>query len=365
MVEYAEEIKRLEDELRNTQYNKATEHHFGVVKAKIAKLREKIEKRAASKKGGTGWSVKKSGDATVVILGFPSVGKSTLLNALTGTSSKVAAYEFTTLDVIPGLLRYNNAKIQLLDIPGIVQGASSGKGRGKEVLSIVRSSDLVLILIDALHPEHRAAILKETQDARIRLNQQQPEVRIAKKIRGGLSVASRVKLKNVSIETLTAVLREMGIINADVVIGTDVTLDEFIDAVEGNRTYIPAITTIAKIDLVDESTREKLQKELKPDAVVSAEKGEGLEELKEIIFQRLNLIRIFLKEASKKPDLDEPMVVRNGARIRTICDRIHRDFARRFRYARVWGKSAKFPGQQFRNLDKTLADGDIVEIHVA
>ena len=73
MVDYALKIKELEDQLRKTQYNKATEHHFGIVKAQIAKLREKQEKRAGIGKGTAGWAVKKSGDATAVIVGFPSV----------------------------------------------------------------------------------------------------------------------------------------------------------------------------------------------------------------------------------------------------------------------------------------------------
>ena len=56
------------------------------------------------------------------------MGKSTLLTALTGTKSEAAAYEFTTLTCIPGVIHYNEAKIQLLDLPGIIEGAAEGKG---------------------------------------------------------------------------------------------------------------------------------------------------------------------------------------------------------------------------------------------
>lgn len=77
----------------------------------------------------------KSGDARVALIGFPSVGKSTLLNKLTNTHSEACAYEFTTLTCIPGKIEYNGANIQLLDLPGIIEGAAQGKGRGRQVLN--------------------------------------------------------------------------------------------------------------------------------------------------------------------------------------------------------------------------------------
>ena len=75
----------------------------------------------------------KVGDARVGLVGFPSVGKSTLLTKLTGTFSEAAGYEFTTLTCIPGIIRYRGARIQLLDLPGIIEGAKDGKGRGRQV----------------------------------------------------------------------------------------------------------------------------------------------------------------------------------------------------------------------------------------
>lgn len=358
-----DKIQDLENELTKTRYNKATEHHFGVVKARIAKLRDKLEKESVKKKG-KGFSVKKSGDATVVLLGFPSVGKSTLLNAITKAKSKIGAYEFTTLDVVPGLLEHNFAKIQVLDIPGIIKGAARGKGRGKEILSMVRNSDLILVLIEAKHPEHYSAILKEIHDAGVRINQNKPDVKIKKKAKGGVSIGSTVKLK-ISKKTIHDILKEMKLNNADIVIRSPIDIDMLIDAVMGNRVYIPAITIITKIDAVSKKKRAKLIKEIKPDLVVSAEKGENIPELKEDIFQKLNFIRVFMKEVNKKPDLDEPMIVTRGTKIKDICHRIHRDFVKKFRYAKIWGKGAKFPGQIFLKLDKELLDGDIIEIHIS
>jgi hypothetical protein len=324
-----------------------------------------MEKRQASKGGGTGWSIKKSGDASVILLGFPSVGKSTLLNKLTGAKSKVAAYEFTTLDVIPGVMEYHNAKIQILDVPGIIQGAAEGRGRGKEVLAMVRAADLILVLIDALHPEHYEVLLKELYQTGVRANQRPPDVKVKQKVRGGIDLGTTVKLTKVSRESLMTILKEFRLNNADVLVRTDVDMDQFIDALEGNRVYIPAVPVITKADLLPQNELQRLVNRLKPAAVVSAERGEGIDELKEAIFHGLRFVRVFLKEVNKKPDLDEPLVLRHGAMIKTVCERLHRDFVKKFRFAKIWGVSAKFPGQVFRDIDKQLNDGDIIELHIA
>jgi len=95
--------------------------------------------------------VVKYGHARVALIGFPSVGKSTLLENLTGTHSEQAAYEFTTLTCIPGVIHYKDAKIQLLDLPGIIEGASEGKGRGRQVIAVAKSADLILMVRGRLY----------------------------------------------------------------------------------------------------------------------------------------------------------------------------------------------------------------------
>ncbi|MBI4141326.1 GTP-binding protein [Candidatus Woesearchaeota archaeon] len=360
----AERIKELEDHLRDAQYNKHTEHAFGVIKAQIARLRERLEAAAAKKTGGVGFSIKKSGDATVVLLGFPSVGKSTLLNKLTNAKSKIAAYDFTTLDVIPGVLEHKQAKIQILDVPGVVSGASEGRGRGKEVLAMVRNADLLLIIVDALHPEQHSAILKEVFNVGIRINCSSPDVKISKKVRGGIDIGTTVRLTKITKETVAAILREFRINNADVLIRTDIDVDELIDVISGNRRYIPAVVVVSKIDLLSAVDASVVIKNIKPDLAISAEKNINIAQLKDLIFDRLNFIRVYLKEINKKPDLDVPLILKNGATIRSVCMHIHKDFVKKFRFVKIWGKSAKFEGQQFKNLDKVLCDGDVVEIHL-
>jgi ribosome-interacting GTPase 1 len=114
---------------------------LGILKAKLAKLKAEVllgDKSAGSGGGVAGFDVSKSGDTRVGLVGFPSVGKSTLLTVLTGTFSEVAAYEFTTLTAIPGVIQYRGAKIQLVDLPGLIEGAKDGKGRGRQIIGVSR-----------------------------------------------------------------------------------------------------------------------------------------------------------------------------------------------------------------------------------
>jgi ribosome-interacting GTPase 1 len=144
--------------MARTQKNKATSGHLGMLKAKLAKLRRdlldpsKAPGGGGGGGGGDGFDVNKVGDARVGFVGFPSVGKSTLLTKLTGTHSEAAAYEFTTLTAVPGIVRYRGAKIQMLDLPGIIEGAKDGKGRGRQVISTARTCNLILIVLDCLKP---------------------------------------------------------------------------------------------------------------------------------------------------------------------------------------------------------------------
>jgi small GTP-binding protein len=358
-----EKIQELEQELSKMQYNKRTQHHFGLVRAKIASLKGKEELRIAKGPKTTGYSVRKSGDATVILVGFPSSGKSSLLNVLTNANSPVGAYEFTTLDVIPGLLEHKDAKIQILDVPGIVQGAASGRGRGREVLSVLQNADLALILLDTLRPNASEVIKKEIYDAHLRLNKKKPDVRIKKKTKGGIQIGKTVLLEELSDDTIRTICKEMRLSNAEILIRSPIGVDDFIDVVEGNKIYIPGLTVLNKIDLVDDSRLREIKEEIKPDICVSAQHKINIEELKDAIFQKLDFIRIFCKEVGKKADLDVPLIMRRGSTIKDMCEKLHRDFIVKFKFARVWGRSAKFPGQRLM-LQHELMEGDVVEIHL-
>lgn len=348
----AQQIKLLEEEIKRTPYNKATEHHVGRLKAKLARLREELEKERA-KRARQIISIKKEGDATVALVGFPSVGKSSLLNALTGAKSEVADYDFTTTKPVPGVLEFNHASIQIIDMPGIVEGAASGKGKGKEVLSAVRIADLIIIVADVFRLDSIQIVKKELYEAGIRLDQKPPDVVIKKRDRGGLKISSTVPI-SIDTKTIAEILKEYRIHNADVLIREDITVERLIDALNGNRMYVPSIKVVNKIDLMDIDYEGAIK--------VSAEKKINLNLLKEEIYRKLRFIKVYLKPPGERADMERPMILRHGASVGDVCKKLHKDFVENFKYARVWGKSVKFNGQRV-GMDHILCDGDVVSIY--
>ena len=358
-----EKIRELEELISKSKYNKKTQHAIGLYKAQLARLKEKQRARSSSGKKGEGYAVRKTGDGTVVLLGFPSVGKSTLLNALTNANSPVGAYAFTTLTVIPGTLNHKHAKIQILDVPGIVHGAAAGTGRGKEVLAVIRNADLVLFLVDVFHPEHYEAMQNEVYDADVRINQTAPDVKIVKTARGGINIGTTVKLTKIDKKTIESMLKEFRINNATIVIREDISADQLIDVVEGNKVYIRGLVVLNKMDMVKKEELDKVKGKISPDVCISAEKNINMEELMELIYKKLRIIRIYLKEYNKKADLVEPMIMWENSTLKDLCLKMHKDFSEKFKFARIWG-SSKFPGQHITKLNYELKDKDIVELRL-
>ena len=359
-----EQIVEIEEEIRNTQYNKATQRHIGRLRAKLAVLRLERETRAKGKGGGVGYSVRKSGHATVGLVGYPSVGKSTLLTRLTGAASEAGAYDFTTVSIIPGMLRWGGASIQILDMPGLVPGAAKGRGRGREVLSVVRSVDLILFMIDPDHTDF-SALKNELEGAGVRINARPPRIVVTRADRGGLTVSSTVKLTHLGGGLAAEIAREFGLHNGSIVVREDATADQLIDVLAGNRVYLPALLCVNKCELLTPAAREALAvrlREFRP-RFISARDRIGLPDLVEAIGEALQFIRVYVKPPGQDPDLEEPVILRRGDKVSELLRRLPAELEAAFKAAQVWGKSARFPGQTVGR-EHSLADEDIVTVVV-
>ena len=356
-----EKIKQIEEEMSKTQIHKHTEHHIGLLKAKLARLRAELES-STSKSGGPVFEIRKGGDATIVLIGLPSVGKSTILNRLTNAKSKVAAYAFTTLTVVPGIFRYNGADLQILDLPGIISGASSGKGRGRRVLSVARNADLVLLIMDVFQPGQVELLRHELYEMGIRINQKPPNVTITRSNKGGLQLTTSVKLTKLTPATIKGIAEAYGVSNGSILVREDVTDDQLIDVLTGNRRYVPSLIVLNKVDLVNQQYLAAVKKQVGGDFVpVSAEKGLNMDLLAERIWDTLNFIRIYLKRPDGEPDFVKPLILPAGSTLRDVCKKIHPRFVEGAKYAFVSGSSVKYAGQRV-GLDHVPLDKDIVTI---
>lgn len=357
-----EKIQAIEEEMKRTQINKHTEHHVGLLKAKLAKLRAEQERSQGSKQGGAGFELKKGGDCTAVLIGLPSVGKSTILNRLTNAKSKVAPYAFTTLTVVPGLLEYQGARIQILDLPGIISGAATGTGRGKRVLSVAKNADLILLVLDVFQPDQISVLRKELYEIGVRLNTQPPNVTINRSSHGGLGITTTCKLTHLAESTVRGILNTYKINHGNVIIREDITDDQLIDVVAGNRRYIPSISILNKIDLVSPKYVAEAKKRMGEDLIpISADQNLNLDELEEVIYDRLRVIKVYLKPRNGSPDFKEPLIVTAGSTISDVCKKIHRKFEGEAKYALVSGTSVRFSPQRV-GMDHVVQDRDIVTI---
>ena len=177
-------------------------------------------------------------------------------------------------------------------------------------------------------------------------------------------VRSTLEQTNLTEEEIQGIVRSFGIVSATVTLRTDVTDDHIVDTLAGSRIYSHAVIVLNKIDLATEKDLEEARSLLPegwPVLEVSAKTGEGIESMKDFIFDNLRFMSIYLKPQSKEADLVEPLIVKDTSTVRDVCVKLHRDFVRKFRYARVKGPSAKFDWQRV-GLDHVLMDEDLLTI---
>ncbi|XP_013772625.1 GTP-binding protein 128up-like [Limulus polyphemus] len=358
-----EKIKAIEDEMARTQRNKATMGHLGLLKARLAKLRrELITPKGGGGGPGEGFDVAKTGDARIGFVGFPSVGKSTLMNTLAGVYSEIAAYEFTTLTTVPGVIKYKGAKIQMLDLPGIIEGAKDGKGRGRQVIAVARTCSLIFIVLDVLKPlQHKKIIERELEGYGIRLNKQPPNITLRKKEKGGINLQTLVQQSELDSDMVKTILSEYKIHNADILLKCDATSDDLIDVIEGNRIYTPCIYVLNKIDQISIQELDIIYRI--PHCVpISAHHKWNFDDLLEMTWDYLKLIRIYTKPKGQLPDYESPVILSQERRsVEDFCNKLHRSIIKEFKYALAWGSSVKHNPQKVGK-DHILNDEDVVQI---
>ncbi|KAJ1553248.1 GTP-binding protein [Nowakowskiella sp. JEL0078] len=358
-----EKIKEIEAEMARTQKNKATSYHLGTLKAKLAKLRrELLTPQGGGGGGGVGFDVAKTGVARVGFVGFPSVGKSTLLTKITGVFSEAASYEFTTLTTVPGVIMYKGAKIQMLDLPGIIEGAKDGKGRGRQVIAVARTCSLIFICLDVLKSlEHKRIIERELEGFGIRLNKEPPAIIFKKKEKGGINMTSSVSMSYLDLDSVKAILSEYRVHNADISFKCDATADDLIDIIEGNRMYIPAVYVLNKIDQISIEELDIIYK-IPHSVPISAHHGWNFDDLLEKMWLYLDLARVYTKPKGQLPDYSQPVVLRkSSSSVEDFCNSIHKTLIRDFKYALIWGSSVKHNPQKVGK-EHILADEDVVQI---
>lgn len=259
-----DKIKLLRKMISLAPSHKSAEGLRKQLKTRLAKLNELKEKSSKSKKTGYNkFSIKKEGSATVVILGIPNSGKSTLLKSLTNADVKIASYPYTTIIPEQGILDYEGIKIQIIELPAIQENMEETE-YGLALMSIVRNSNLVLIL----------------------------------------------KTKDSDVQLIKKELKEAGLANKTVIIS----------------------------------------------------RNDSIEKIKHLIWNNLNLIKVYTKQPGKPKDFP-PVAFSKGATVELLAKKIHKDFASKFKCAKITGTSAKFPGQKV-GLTHKLKDNDIVELHI-
>jgi ribosome-interacting GTPase 1 len=309
---HEEKLETLREMLALLPKHKGTEKIQADLRRRLAKLEE--EGAGARRSGPQRFDpghVPREGAGQWVLIGAPNAGKSALLRALTHAHPEVAPYPFTTRVPLPGMMPFEDVQVQLVDTPPVAPSHTESY-----LANLVHGADGVLLVLDVTADdvdESIPALLALVEKARV-----WPQGRPLPP-----DAPSFLAVK-------------------------------------------PVFAIGAKIDLDPDGTFLSLARESVPAGIplygVSAEHGAGLEDLRSLLFQTLGRIRIYAKQPGKKPDMERPFVLKRGATVQTLALAVHKELAERVTYARIWGGTARFDGQQV-DRDHVLTDGDVVELH--
>ncbi len=305
-----ERLRILEELLVLIPKHKGSEKLQAQLKTKISKARAATQKKSASR-GGPSHNIRRSGAGQVVVIGAPNTGKSSLIKALTGTDLKIEDTPYTTHSAHPAMMPFENIQIQLVDTPPIT-------GDHMEVWfpDLVKNADVVLLLIDlgASYPvDNYQAVVEKLEEKRVRFarHDSEPGQQPGEYPKKTLVIATKYDLPESS--EMLELIKEM---------------------LESPLEFFPT----------------------------SAATGHGIEELRRLLFDTLCIVRVHSKAPGKKAEIDSPYTLKNGSTIMDMAKTVHKDFAEKLKFARIWGKHA-YDGQRV-NRDHVLEDEDVIELHI-
>jgi ribosome-interacting GTPase 1 len=305
-----EKIACLEDFLATIPKHKGTDKLRADYRHRLSKLKASAQHSPKAGKHESVFHIEKEGAGRVVLVGLPNVGKSALVTALTHATPQVSESPYSTWTPTPGMMPVGDIQIQLIDTPPLDKDHIE-----PALLDLIRSADLILLVVDL-----QANPIQQLEDTVDILHQHQ----ISPRRRKHLNAASP------------------------------------------HETFLPFIVVVNKTDddILDEDYRvlcELFEQEWSLLAA-SAQTQRNFDQLKKVVFENLEIMRIYSKPPGKEPDLGKPFVLKQGSTVADLATKVHKDFVEKLKTARVWG-SGVYEGQLVSR-DHVLQDGDVVELHI-
>jgi len=305
-----EKIACLEELFGTIPKHKGTDRLRADLRKKIAKLKAASQTRKGVSKQISAFHIDREGAGQVVVVGPANVGKSALVAALTNATPEVADYPFTTWTPTPGMMPIEDIQVQLIDTPPLNRDFVE-----PELMNLIRRSDLILLVVDL-----QAYPIQQIEDAASFLEEHR--------------ILPRHLKDRYPAERRLTFVPLLVLVNKNDDASSDEDMDVLCELFEGEWPLVP----------------------------VSATTGRNLDRLKQVVFERLEIIRVYTKPPGEKPDLSRPYVLDRGSTVEEFAGGVHRDFFANLKSARVWG-SASYDGQMVSR-DHVLQDGDIVELRI-